>query len=189
MSNKKKLLWIIGLTLSLLLVSTACKKKSAQTTPTQEPPAVTTPEPAVKAEPEKEVNEGFQAPEPERKPVDTAAEINARGQLKTVYFEFDKSDLSETARATLRANSDWLKANAQWNVVIEGHCDERGTIEYNLARGQRRASSVREYMASLGVATARIRVVSYGEERPVDPGHNEAAWAKNRRAESKVEAR
>jgi peptidoglycan-associated lipoprotein len=186
MSNKK-LVWVLCLIVSLVLLSTACKKKAAQATPPPAPPAVVTPEPEVKPAPDTEVREGFVTPEPEQAPIDTAAEINARGELKTVYFEFDKSDLTETARATLRGNADWLKANSKWNVVIEGHCDERGTIEYNLALGQRRANAARDYLTSLGVTSGRLRVVSYGEERPVDPGHNEAAWVKNRRAESKVE--
>ena len=119
----------------------------------------------------------------------SAAAINQRGELKTIYFGYDKDELTDAARATLRQNANWLKANPQWNVVLEGHCDERGTIEYNLALGQRRANSVRSYMASLGVEASRVRTVSFGEERPVDNGHNEAAWAKNRRAESKVEDR
>ena len=112
-----------------------------------------------------------------------------RGELKTIYFGYDKDELTDAARSILRQNANWLKANPQWNVVLEGHCDERGTIEYNLALGQRRANSVRSYMASLGVDASRVRTVSYGEERPADNGHNEAAWAKNRRAESKVEDR
>ena len=188
MTNKIPV-WVVCLMLSLALVSTGCKKKQAKTTTPPETAPVATPEPQVKTPPPTQVDEGFKTPEPDTAPIDTAAALNQRGVLKTIYFEFDKSDLSETARTTLRQNAEWLKGNAQWNVVIEGHCDERGTIEYNLALGQRRASSVRDYLASLGIATARVRVVSYGEERPADPGHAEGSWAKNRRAESKVEER
>lgn len=117
----------------------------------------------------------------------TAAELNRKGVLETVYFEFDSSELSESSRQTLQRNADWLVANPRWSVAVEGHCDERGTIEYNIALGDRRARTVRDYLASLGVAPDRIRVVSYGEENPVEPGHDESAWAKNRRAEFVIE--
>ena len=186
----KKLFLIVCLMLCLGLVATACKKRDATIVPTGEPSAADTPPPAEEARPDVEVNEGFQEQKPEEAPVESdAATLNERGVLKTVYFDYDKSELTETARATLKQNADWLKTNAQWNVVVEGHTDERGTLEYNLALGQRRAASVRDYMGSLGVAPARVRVVSYGEERPAEPGHNEAAFAKNRRAVSLVEDR
>ena len=186
----KKLFLIVGLTLCLGLVATACKKRDATIVPSSEPTTVETPPPAEEARPDVEVNEGFQEQQPEQAPVETdAAALNERGVLKTIYFDYDKSELTETARATLKQNADWLKTNAQWNVVVEGHTDERGTLEYNLALGQRRAASVREYMGSLGIAAERVRVVSYGEERPAEPTHNEAAYAKNRRAVSLVEDR
>ena len=87
----------------------------------------------------------------------------------------------------LNANAEVLKKYPTWVITIEGHADERGTAEYNLALGERRASAVREYLVSLGVDSQRIRIVSYGEEQPADPGHTEAAWAKNRRAVSVIE--
>ena len=108
-------------------------------------------------------------------------------RLGTVYFAYDSYDLSPTSLATLRENAEVLKAYRDHGVVVHGHCDERGTIDYNLARGEKRASSVRDYLASLGVEASRIRIVTYGEERPVDPGHTEAAWSKNRRAAFVVE--
>ena len=186
--SKRKLVWVACLALSLVLSSVACKKKAPQVAPPA-PAPVEQPAPPQPA-PTKDVQEGFPQQEPERAPIaEDAAALNAQGVLKTIYFDYDKSDLSDTSRATLRANADWLKANAKWNAVIEGHCDERGTIEYNLALGQRRANAVRDYLVSLGVPVANLRVVSYGEERPTDNGHTEAAWAKNRRAESKVEDR
>ncbi len=133
------------------------------------------------------MEEPFKSAEPEVQEVaePTLEELNR--QIKTVYFDFDKFDLSDQTRLTLRANAQVLNANAQFNIKIEGHCDERGTIEYNLALGERRANAVREYLASLGVNESRIRIVSYGEERPADGGHTESAWAKNRRAETVVE--
>jgi peptidoglycan-associated lipoprotein len=110
----------------------------------------------------------------------------AEGRLETIYFEFDRSGLTEQARAALDRNAEFLLGNPAINVRIEGHCDERGTIEYNLALGDRRASSTKEYLVLRGVAAERLEVVSYGEERPADPGQNEAAWARNRRAEFHV---
>lgn len=103
-----------------------------------------------------------------------------------VYFDFDKAELKPEARAILDKKAAWLKAHPDYSVRIEGHCDERGTSEYNLALGERRANAAMKYLNALGVASGRISTVSYGEERPADPGHNEGAWAKNRRDEFKV---
>jgi peptidoglycan-associated lipoprotein len=103
--------------------------------------------------------------------------------LQTVHFGFDDWNLTAEAKALLDANARWLKANPQVSVKIGGHCDERGSPEYNLALGERRANRVREYLISQGVPADNMIAVSYGEEMPIDPGHNPAAWAKNRRAE------
>lgn len=103
-------------------------------------------------------------------------------ELKDVSFEFDSSALDSAARGNVEANAEWLKANEAVKVVVEGHCDERGTSEYNLALGERRAQSVFSLLRELGVAGDRLSTISYGEELPLDPGHDEAAWAKNRRA-------
>ncbi|MCZ6746913.1 MAG: peptidoglycan-associated lipoprotein Pal [Acidobacteria bacterium] len=105
------------------------------------------------------------------------------GQMETLYFEFDRSSLSETSRASLDHNADFLLAHPDVRVRVGGHCDERGTVEYNLALGDRRASSAREYLVLRGVAMDRLQVVSFGEEQPADPGQGEAAWARNRRVE------
>ncbi|HSG90004.1 MAG TPA: peptidoglycan-associated lipoprotein Pal [Pseudomonadales bacterium] len=99
------------------------------------------------------------------------------------YFDFDKSELKPRARTMLAGHAAYLSKNANVRVTIEGHADERGTREYNLALGERRASAVRSFLQSLGVRSSQVSVVSYGEERPIDPGHSESAWAKNRRAE------
>lgn len=98
-----------------------------------------------------------------------------------VYFGFDRYDLDASARATLGAQANVLKANGGAAVTVQGHCDERGTREYNLALGERRASAVKNYLVALGVSSSRIDVISYGKERPAVTGNNEAAWAKNRR--------
>jgi peptidoglycan-associated lipoprotein len=106
----------------------------------------------------------------------------ASSPLKDVFFGFDKYDLSNDARAVLKANADWLKANPSAQVQIEGHCDERGTVEYNLALGSRRAQSSKDYLETLGITANRISVISYGEEIPVCRETNESCWEKNRRA-------
>ncbi|NTV05526.1 MAG: peptidoglycan-associated lipoprotein Pal [Chlorobiaceae bacterium] len=104
------------------------------------------------------------------------------GPLGDVFFDYDSATLSEDAQTRLNQNGLWLEKNAAKGVLIEGHCDERGTSEYNLALGDRRATSAKEYLVRFGVAPARLETVSYGEERPFDSGHNEDAWGKNRRA-------
>ncbi|MBM3325054.1 MAG: peptidoglycan-associated lipoprotein Pal [Calditrichaeota bacterium] len=106
--------------------------------------------------------------------------------VQTIYFDFDKSDLRRDAIESLNSNAKLFQKYPEWKITIEGHCDERGTNEYNLALGERRALSAQKYLISLGIATGRLSTVSYGEERPVDLGHNEAAWAKNRRDEFKI---
>ena len=104
------------------------------------------------------------------------------GPLKDVGFDFDSAALSEGARATLRANADWLKSNAAARVQIEGHCDERGTAEYNMALGAKRAQAAMDYLATLGIAANRLSTISYGEEIPVCKEKTEECWSKNRRA-------
>jgi peptidoglycan-associated lipoprotein len=99
-----------------------------------------------------------------------------------VYFDFDSYNLTSEAKGTLDANARELKRVSAAAITIEGHCDERGTKAYNLALGEKRANAAREYLVALGVSGSRINTVSYGKERPFDPGHDESAWAKNRRA-------
>ena len=106
----------------------------------------------------------------------------ASSPLKDIYFDFDRYDLSDDARAILRANADWLKNNPTSRVEIEGHCDERGTSEYNLALAAKRAQTAREYLATLGVAAHRLSTISYGEEIPVCKEATESCWRQNRRA-------
>jgi len=105
------------------------------------------------------------------------------GAIRTVYFDFDRYNLTSEARRTLEANADWLKANPTATVQIEGHCDERGTTEYNLALGERRANSALNFLTQLGVDGSRLSTISYGEERSANPGHDEVAWSENRRSE------
>lgn len=107
--------------------------------------------------------------------------VNARANDR-VFFDFDSSTLSSAAQKTLNKQVAWLKKNPTVNVGVEGHCDERGTREYNLALGDRRANAVRKYLVSSGIASNRISTVSYGKERPAVLGSNSAAWAENRRS-------
>ena len=106
----------------------------------------------------------------------------ASSPLKDVYFDFDSYDLRADARAALKANGEWLRSNPSVQVQIEGHCDERGTTEYNLALGSKRAQGVKDYLVTLGAAADRLSTISYGEELPVCTEHNEDCWQKNRRA-------
>jgi peptidoglycan-associated lipoprotein len=117
----------------------------------------------------------------------TSAEAAAEAALEKVYFDFDSYVLSGTARDILAKNAEYLlKNNPAVKVQIEGNCDERGSDEYNLALGEKRAKAALNYLITLGVPAARLSFISYGKEKPVDPGHDEAAWAKNRRAEFAV---
>jgi len=112
--------------------------------------------------------------------------LDGRGLAGTVvgdiFFEFDSSSLSPEAQEQLSQNAAWMQKHSRSTVIVEGHCDERGTDEYNIALGERRAEAAQGYMINLGVSGNRMSVVSYGEEKPFDPGHNEEAWARNRRA-------
>ncbi|MBW2265168.1 MAG: peptidoglycan-associated lipoprotein Pal, partial [Deltaproteobacteria bacterium] len=104
-----------------------------------------------------------------------------------IYCQFDKSTLLPEAKATLREKAKWLLAHSSVSVIIEGHCDERGTSEYNIALGDRRGRSAKSYLVNLGVGSHRMTTISYGEEKPIALGHSERAWAKNRRAQLVIE--
>jgi peptidoglycan-associated lipoprotein len=115
--------------------------------------------------------------------------LNRSGALKAVYFDLDSSDVNAQGQQTLQANAELMRKNPSWQVTIEGHCDERGTAEYNLALSERRALAARAYLVSLGIPAERVRTVSYGKEFPFDQGHDEAAWSKNRRAHFVITAK
>jgi peptidoglycan-associated lipoprotein len=112
----------------------------------------------------------------------SVVDINKDSPLRAVYFAYDSDALDDTARSTMTTNAEVMRKYGTWIVTIEGHCDERGTAEYNLALGDRRAQVVRNYMVSLGVAADRLKTVSYGSEFPFAPGHDEKSWQQNRRA-------
>jgi peptidoglycan-associated lipoprotein len=109
-------------------------------------------------------------------------DLNRDSPFKPAFFPLDSAELDDDGRAVVTANAAVMRKYPGWMITVEGHCDERGTPEYNLALGERRAVAVRTYLVSLGIAADRVRVVSYGKEFPFDPGHNEKAWASNRRA-------
>lgn len=125
-------------------------------------------------------------------PVEEAApemtDVDVSEVLGTVFFDFDQYELKPEARDTLANNAEWLKMNPDIQIQIEGHCDERGTEEYNLALGERRAAAVKDYLVSMGVNEGRLYTISYGEEVPANTGHDAAAWSENRRAQFKAAA-
>ena len=116
-------------------------------------------------------------------------DLNRSSPLKPAFFDYDSSDITADGRTVLNANAVVLKRYTTWTITIEGHCDERGTAEYNLALGERRAVAARTYLVSLGLSADRLRTVSYGKEFPFDAGHDEAAFAKNRRAHFVITAK
>lgn len=120
---------------------------------------------------------------------DDLVQLNAQGYLEDVFFETDRYDLTPAAREALAKNAAWLQKHATISILVEGHCDERNTREYNLALGERRASAVQEYLVLLGIPTQRIQIISYGEERPFALGNSESAWQLNRRAHFVIVAR
>jgi len=116
-------------------------------------------------------------------------DLNRSSPLKPVFFDLDSSEITREMQAALNENATVLNRYPTWTVTIEGHCDERGTAEYNLALGERRAAAARAYLVSLGIPADRLRTVSYGKEFPFDPGHDEAAYEKNRRAHFVITAK
>jgi peptidoglycan-associated lipoprotein len=114
--------------------------------------------------------------------VNGSSDSGSAGGLQTIFFSLDSSNLDMPAKKTLKDNADFLKANSDVSVQIEGHCDERGGRQYNLALGERRAKAVKDYLNALGIKPARVTTISYGNERPLEEGSNERSWSKNRRA-------
>ena len=151
---------------------------TAAPTPTAVPPAPPkqAPEPPLIVPPDPGITAGD--------PLARAAieDINKDSPLKPVYFAYDSDVLDDAARKTMADNAEVMKKYGTWVITIEGHCDERGTAEYNLALGDRRAIAAKNYMVTLGIAADRLRTVSYGNEFPFDPAHEESAWKQNRRA-------
>jgi len=176
----------ILLAVIVALSAGACQKKVPPVArPIPPPPPATSPEPTRPPAPPEPVAEApVTPPAPiveDRMLSASLDEINKNSPLRPVFFGYDSSDISPEAQKILEGNAEVMKKYKSWVVTVEGHCDERGTAEYNLALGERRAVSARTYLVSLGIPAERIRVVSYGKEFPFDPGHTEEAWGKNRR--------
>jgi peptidoglycan-associated lipoprotein len=178
-----------------LIAAVACHKHAppvARPTPPPPPPAQDTVPVRPPAPPAPAQEPVAVPPEPIRDDAIASASIddlNRSSPLKPVFFVLDESDVSAAGQKILDEDAALLKRYTTWAVTIEGHCDERGTAEYNLALGERRAVNARAYLVSLGIAADRLHVVSYGKEFPFDPGHDEAAWGKNRRAHFVITAK
>ena len=174
---------ILGLaTLALALLAPACRPKKPESPPPV-PPAVQPAEPTTDVSPRTQGEAADRTPDPLAGDIVAVNEFVARnGLLGDVYFDFDRAELTEESRTRLARNADWLRSHPEFVVRIEGHCDERGTNDYNLALGERRASAARDYITSLNVTASRLSTLSYGEERPQCSESSEGCWARNRRA-------
>ena len=167
MQKKKWMYLALLLVIPGLLFSVSCQKKVVDATP----------------EPVVEEKEEVVVETKEEVVVYKAPDVVMQ---EDIYFDFDKSTLTPAAQDNLLRKAEWLRENYDATVTIECHCDERGTNEYNLALGDRRAESAKDFLSDLGIDPSRLSTISYGEERPVDPRHNEEAWAKNRRSHFNV---
>jgi len=174
------------LALSSVLAVAGCAKKAPQTAPMPPPP----PPPAAPAPPPPPPPPPAPAPAPAPRPLTeeeifarkSVDQLNAEKPLDDVFFELDQSNVREDARPALQKDADWLKKYGSVQVTLEGHCDSRGSAEYNLGLGSRRATAVRDYLVNLGVPASRVQVISKGKEQPFCNDANESCWSQNRRA-------
>jgi peptidoglycan-associated lipoprotein len=164
MQKKRWIFLALLLVIPGLMFSVSCQKKLVDASPE--------PEPMAKAEPKAE---------PKKAPAAVIYKAPSVIMQEDIYFEFDKATLTPAAQDNLLRKAEWLRDNSDVTVTVEGHCDARGTNEYNLALGDRRAESAKAFLVDLGIAASRITTISYGEERPVCSQRNEECWAKNRR--------
>lgn len=175
---------------SLFLITSCAKQQitDREVTPAPAPKAqVVPPPPRVDTEAMRRAEEERQGRLREMEMANKLRDEVRAFEVNKIYFDFDKSELRSDARANLAKKAEWLRRNPQFSLSIEGHCDERGTIEYNLALGERRANAAWKFLNALGVSGSRMSTISYGEESPSDPAHNQAAWARNRRDEFKLD--
>jgi len=197
--TKSRTYQVIGV--ALLAATVACAPRKPKVTNTAPPPAttdantaasttpVTTPPPVTPPPPQR-----LEEPTPVRLTEDSTTsrsldDLNREALLKPAFFPVDSFDLDDSGRAVVSANADVLKKYPTWKITVEGHADERGTPEYNLALGDKRASAVKAYLVSLGIPGDRLQTISYGKEFPFEPGHDENAWSKNRRAHFVITAK
>lgn len=171
------------LSVGAALLATACSSKPKPVAAPETKPVAAAPAPVPTQTPVAQVE-----PKPEAPARISVEELNRKGYLKDVFFDFDRYEIRQDQRDTLAKDAAWLRENGTVNFTVEGHCDERGTSQYNMALGERRAESVKDYLVQLGIASSRIQVISYGNERPFVTGHDETAWAQNRRGHFLVTA-
>ncbi|MBF8300124.1 MAG: pal 1 [Acidobacteria bacterium] len=190
-----RLMTTVGVVLILLsMVAAGCARRQAPVAgpapPPTPPPAVVAPgPPSPTARVEEALPVLLEPVAEDAIATRSLDETNRDSPLKPVFYPLDSAELDEAGRAIVDANAELMKRSPTWVVTVEGHCDERGTAEYNLALGERRAVAVKTYLVSLGIAPDRVRTVSYGKEFPFDPGNDEGAWAKNRRAHFVITSR
>jgi peptidoglycan-associated lipoprotein len=182
----RKKLWIVlalALVVPALLFTASCAKKAVkeESMSSQQAENEAAMKAAEKAKQEEMAKQKAIEEENLKKEAMTKQEAMDAFVNEDVHFDFDKSTLTPEAQEILKKKAQWLQNNPDKSITIGGNCDERGTNEYNLALGDRRAASAKAFLVDLGISASRITTISYGEERPLDPGHNEAAWAKNRR--------
>src|SRR5688572_6525032 len=182
---------VLCVCLVLLMGAAACRKSQP---PVARPMPPSPPPPSAETRPPDPPAPVREPMPPQPLPTDDVSarsldDLNRDSPLQPVFFDLDSSDVSDAGRATLQANAAILKKYPTWVITIEGHCDERGTAEYNLALGERRAIAARTYLISLGVDANRLRTVSYGSEFPFDPAHQESAWSRNLRAHFVITAK
>jgi peptidoglycan-associated lipoprotein len=181
--SRKWMAWVLVPAIAVALWG--CPKKEPTTPPEpmemEEAPPPAPPAEEVPSEPEM-TQEDRQEPQLPSDVEELNEYLRQNDLVADVFFDFDKSDLRDDARERLQRNARWLKEHPDFQLTVEGHCDERGTNEYNLALGERRANTTKDYLVSLGIAAGRINTISYGEERPVCTESTEACWQENRRA-------
>ena len=185
-------LTITALVIFLALSVVACKSSGPKMdAPPPQPTAAPTPDAAEVSEEvvHEPITETIVSEEVTEELPEDLAQLNAQGYLEDAFFDTDRFDLTPAARESMAKNAAWLQKHPTISILVEGHCDERNTREYNLALGERRASTVRDYLAFLGIAPQRIQIISYGEERPFAVGSGESVWKLNRRSHFVIVAR
>ncbi len=190
--NRFSKVFLTSLVIVLIILVPACRTRKTPppaTTVENTAPPVPPPPPPPADTPVAEPTDFVQDTAPVEEVIPTDVEelnkwAQSKGYIRDAFFNYDEATLDDAAQTALTASANWLKGKdgAGYNLLIEGHCDERGTEQYNLALGDRRANTAKDYLVTLGVDGGRIRTVSYGEERPFETGHDEPAWSQNRRA-------
>ena len=178
MNRRTTLIALLTVTGPLLAVACSAKPKPVAAPDAKPIATSSSPSPTVVSPPASTVDRKQTTPAPVRISVE---EMNRKGYVKDAFFDYDRYDLRPDQRDTLTKDAAWLREHPTVKIMVEGHCDERGTSQYNMALGQQRAEAVKDYLVQLGIDASRIQIISYGKERPFATGHDENAWAQNRR--------